>query len=218
MKEKPILFSAPMIRAILNGTKSQTRRVVKLQPYEGVTIVGPEYYAPVAYDKQGEMEPGKEIYGIYDEDGEWGVKCPYGVPGEKLWVREAWFPRCSDAERYGTEEVIYRADGGCAIQPKWKPSIHMPRWASRLNLIVTGVRVERVQEISETDVKAEGVYQCLKMSSFSGLHYEQITPEEMNPRIYGPFISLWDSINKKRGFEWSENPFVWVIEFEKEAK
>ncbi len=156
MKEKPIIFSTEMVRAILEGRKTQTRRVVKPQPPEGETV-------HVAYSET------------------WGVKCPYGKPGDQLWVRETW---------NGTKNTgfYYRADPGtCA--GKWKPSIHMPRHASRMYLGIINVRIEPLQYITVREAKAEGVENLWE------------------------FVKLWDTINAKRGYPWIMNPWVWVVEF-----
>ena len=92
LKERPVLFKGDMVRAILEGRKTETRRIVKPQPPEDVgKIYGPEEYVPAKYDRYGDMYPGKPIFGIYDEDGDYGVKCPYGQVGDRLWVRETWF-------------------------------------------------------------------------------------------------------------------------------
>lgn len=128
----------------------------------------------------------------------------------RLWVRETWYPRCADAKDYGTDEIIYRADyggtGGCVFRPSWNPSIFMPRWASRITLEVTGVRAERVQDITEEDAKAEGVI-------LHGGWNANDTEYAINYR--GGFSRLWDSINAKRGYGWDKNPWVWVIEFKR---
>ena len=155
VRERPILFSAPMVRAILEGRKTQTRRVVKPQPHHG----------PV-----GEMVClGGADWAMDDGDLSGQFRCPYGVPGDRLWVREAWAPNEGSAGGY-----IYRADVGegssgfyqadlkigewTHIAPRWRSSIHMPRWASRITLRITDVRVERLQDISEADAIAEGLY------------------------------------------------------------
>ena len=169
MKERPIIFSAEMVQAILDGRKTQTRRVMKVPPREinGVGIV-------------------------YESD-----KCPYGQPGNRLWVRETW-------AYWGSietpEAIIYRTDGDKA-GVRWRPSIYMPRKYSRITLEVTGVRVERVQDISHRDALAEGVSYDVSQDDGAPV-----------PR----FQKLWDSINAKRGYSWDKNPWVWVVEF-KEA-
>lgn len=147
MKEKPIIFSTDMVRAILEGRKTQTRRVVKPQPPEGETVHGPQMYEPIEFDKHDNAYPGKPVFGAYSET--WGVKCPYGKPGDRLWVRETW---------NGTKNTgfYYRADPGtCA--GKWKPSIHMPRHACRMYLSIINVRIEPLQYITVGEAKAEGV-------------------------------------------------------------
>lgn len=217
MKERPILFSAPMVRAILEGRKTQTRRAVKL-PF-GRGMLTQDVWRPFHPDS----EHDREVMPLW---------CPYGVHGDRLWVRETW------ARTWGEDDaplgsVIYRADipnwaeernvrrlaKGLAAQNPWKPSIHMPRWASRITLEVTGVRVERLQDISEADAKAEGV------DPWS-------LPEDVMMRTPGPeayrrtFERLWNEIHQDRASRWFRkgshsirSPWVWVIEFKRlEAK
>lgn len=208
MKERPILFSGAMVRAILGDRKTQTRRVVKPQPTwlpeVKVTTVGGPFAWPL---------------------GGLGQQCGAPLPlrfqvGDRLWVRETFFdydagepaPRGLTAldQRVLLEERIeYRATPWTHefADPEdcgpWKPAIHMPRWASRITLEVTGVRVERVQDISERDAEAEGVQ--------IGQYYAGATEE---PTTHGmAFRQLWDSLNAKRGFGWDVNPWVRVIEF-----
>ena len=175
MKERPILFSGEMVRAILDGRKTQTRRVVK--PPKGMS----ERYAGVDFP------------------------CPYGVRGDRLWVREA-FSRCACGlclrgwPKNGYHMPSYRADTERDIV--YHPSIHMPRWASRIDLEITGIRVERVQDISEHDVLCEGV-------RWDGEH-DSPWMLQLNT-----FHQLWDSINGKRGYGWDKNPWVWVVEFKR---
>jgi len=175
MKERPILFSGPMVRAILEGRKTQTRRVVKPQPAH---------------------IPG--IGTVLNIDTITGRACPYGNPGDRLWVREAWAHRrwmLGDASPNPT--TVYRADGedlkGCA---RWRPSIHMPRWASRIALEVVSVRVERLQDISEEDAKAEGIDWVIGYRSRIPL-----------------FSALWERINGLGS--WNANHWVWVVEFKR---
>ena len=173
-KERPILFNGKMVQSILDGRKTQTRRVIKPQPVSNPFPL---------------------------------QRCPYGVPIDLLWVQETWvkwdagIAYLADClNRHGVESEDSkrcRLDYGVI----WKPSIHMPRWASRITLRVTDVRVERVQEISEADAQAEGV---------SAWH------DTNNGTVYRPeFRTLWDSINAARGFGWDANPWVWVVEFER---
>ncbi len=170
MKERPILFSAPMVRAILGGRKTQTRRIAK------------------------EAEHGKSR------------ACRYGAPGDRLWVRETW----SKAKSCNASDLFYRADGERQYgrqhalsyverENRWRPSIHMPRWASRINLEVTGVRVERLQEISTTDAEAEGWPGPDERNSIQSAY----------PIAW--YSCLWESINGAES--WAANPWVWIIEF-----
>ena len=151
MSEKPILFSTPMVRAILEGRKTQTRRVMSYQPDEEYTTVyGPEMYTQTLIDSNGEEQPGPEVFGVYGYD--WSLKSPYGKPGDRLWVREAWL---QDGGIY-----LYRADFGLGVLADswngyWKPSIHMPRTVCRLTLEIVRIRAERLQSIREDDAMAE---------------------------------------------------------------
>lgn len=193
MKERPILFSGEMVNAILDGRKTQTRRVVKKQPHgagewvlQGINWLFPNV---CPYIK---------------------LKNPYGVIGDRLWVRETFrifdateecshYEDCSCSSYHGLP--MYKADKNnmCDTENKWKPSIYMPRWASRINLEITNIRVERLQDITETEAIAEGV-------SGGGSH----------PDFWvGAFADLWDSINAKRGYGWDANPWVWVVEFKR---
>jgi len=215
MKRRPILFSTPMVRAILDGRKTQTRRVIKPQP-EYSRLIGPTMYAPTVIDRDGFDQPGAEIYGVYSEDGEWGVRCPYGRPGDRLWVKETF---CQD-DGGGYHYRATEADTIPGLTAKWTPSIYMPRAASRLELEVADIRVQRIQEISYEDAVAEGIY-------------------HEYPKAWAQFRDLWDSINAKprprqdgsyyvsfpwdagsevtehRGRPWyvEGNPWVWVVEF-----
>ncbi|UEW68593.1 hypothetical protein [Burkholderia gladioli] len=222
MKERPILFSAPMVRAILDGRKTQTRRVVKHQPPEDVAPITVARYHPTIIDRHGDEAPGDEVFGAYSEDGVWGCKCPYGEPGDRLWVRETWRgvveinPPGKTTElgvaRYVPDQeycrrVEYQATHERDGEP-WRPSIHMPRWASRITLEITGVRVERLQDISEQDAIAEGIERTSDgFSVDGGRHFHAA-------RARDSFASLWDSLNEERGLGWEANPWVWVIEFQ----
>jgi len=166
MKERPIIFSGPMVRAILAGEKTQTRRIVKPQ----------------------------------------AVKCPYGKPGDRLWVRESF---CEVVDQYGSKRAHYRASEPnlevirpmkdrppYAGPPKWKPSIHMPRWASRIDLEITHVRSQRLQAITVGAARAEGIV-------------------AQPGYLASEFKALWESIHGSGS--WDKNPWVWVIEFEIES-
>lgn len=227
--EKPILFSTEMVQAILDGRKTQTRRVIKPQPDNQVNCVNP--------CKNSEWEFGKDYYNGDGEAIEY-KKCPYGKPGDELWVRETFALReaCDNkppSECMEDEAVWYRADnneltGNAA--GKWRPSIHMPREYSRIQLKVEDIRVERVQDISTEEIKAEGVQIPVSQdgSPLIGLG-EKYSPAKYLPKgalskenrgnvteddLYEiHWASLWDSINADRGYSWESNPWVWVIEF-----
>jgi hypothetical protein len=201
VRERPILFSAPMVRAIIEGRKTQTRRLVK-PPAKWATRY------PVC-DPSG-MAGDHEVWwwdGEYDRVGV-SQTCPYGVPGDLLWVREAWTKVPATAYRMSEgvqqtvnpsdcdEAAIYAAGWDRSI-PKWRPSIHMPRWASRITLRITDVRVERLNDISGADAKAEGI-------------------TGMDEAFWGlgaaAYRGVWERINGPGS--WDANPWVWVVAFE----
>lgn len=209
MKERPIVFTGEMVRAILDGRKSQTRRVVKPQPPQGASLVE---FGP--HDHISEFHRNKLHWFVAEADDLWPCEredcicCPYGQPGDRLWVREAFAYRYFTSDDPITEKslVAYRADGESQEGViEFTPAIYMPRWVSRITLEITNIRVERVQDISEGDAIAEGI-QRSNSSTFN---------------LMGPnralFSELWDSINDKPGKKcsWEDNPWVWVIEFKK---
>ncbi len=176
MKEIPILFSGEMVRAILDGRKSVTRRVVRPHPFHGVVRDG-----------------------ILDDEGK-VYRCPYGQPGDRLWVRETFYPM-----PHLNAKAYFRCTDLLVGVSRWVPSIFMPRWASRITLEVTGVRVERVWDITEASAKAEGVEQ-----EIDGWNKDGVV------KVYWKsFATLWDALNAKRGFGWDKNPWVWVVEFKR---
>jgi len=199
MKERPILFSGEMVWAILDGRKSQTRRVVKPQPEKKL-----EHLAGVWFTHYWQSR------GLWNDDGK-VAKCPYGKIGDRLWVRETWakapngFVYRADYQNPIADSVIDFPTGE-TIPLIWKPSIHMFRIASRITLQVTGVRVERLRQITNDDARAEGVYSIGWLGNSRLEDYRT------------PFGQLWDKINAKRGFGWDVNPWVWVIEFQKVGK
>lgn len=197
IKERPILFSGPMVRAILEGRKTQTRRVVK-----GKGIWSVEFKD----DHSDDLWPGYE-----GEHGEWQwMPCPYGERGDRLWVRETFF--CVTGNP-GPVVCNYKADfAGDEFGGLWKPSIHMPRWASRITLEVTGVRVERLNEISNEDIVAEGIEAIGKGFQMPDGSYAQAGRCESKASTTRQlFSSLWESINGAGS--WEANPWVWVVEF-----
>ena len=206
MKEHPIIFSTEMIKAILDGRKTQTRRIIKPQPFYGTT----DWHSYTCWNF--EKGKGRRVGFSTSNHGEQALIgfCPFGQVGSALWVRETFsvapeYKPVAYPERI--PPVFYKADNDKPTWAnKWTPSIFMPRWASRITLEITGVRVERLQEITEDDCGKEGI------PNFK--HY----PE--NPVVnviilnkHEHFKSLWDSINAKRGYGWDTNPWVWVIEF-----
>ena len=190
MKELPILFSSEMVRAILDGRKTQTRRVIKPQPT-----------TEDKYQETPEIITDGTLFYSYLRRN---IKPKYKV-GDKLYVRETFRDAVISAAKSKRVlcEVIYKSDLGVeACLYKWKPSIHMPKKLARIWLEVTGVRVERLQEISLEDIRAEGLIFTLECDG-------SIMRTE--------FKNLWDSINGKK-YPWESNPWVWVYEFKRIAK
>ena len=222
--ERPILFSAPMVRAILDGRKTVTRRVVTV----GDTIEERDDGTPWPYFTTW----------THGDDGSPWASCPYGAPGDRLWVRETW--RYHGWTEDGAPWIKYAADDstrlveripdewsdrladiwadlsddanmaidGRAADRKWRPSIFLPRWASRITLEVVGVRVERLQEITENDARAEGV----NPSDAHIVIKDGDRQHDMERTHRGAFACLWDGINGDRA-PWASNPWVWRVEF-----
>lgn len=203
---KPIIFSTPMVQAILDGRKTQTRRVIKPQPVKDDTFEGPYWYEPTVVNKDGELGPGKPVFGISSTDGEWGIKSPY-QPGDVLWVRETWCKNENpNSPNYGGYEYYADHEGAhCQSLIKWRSPRFMPKEAARIFLLVKEVRAERLQEITDEDAIAEGMSQIL----VDGVVF-------MSAK--GDFHVFWDALNIKRGYGWDTNPWVWVIEFERITK
>lgn len=210
MKERPILFSGPMVRAILSGRKTQTRRVVKPQinvPRAPYGCIGGQGFGFIF---------GGQV-----------VKCPYGELGDRLWVRET---TCIAPKRFATPDdtcktdydgdkrfVSYKADGHSEdamrdYKLKWTPSIHVPRWASRLTLEIVSVRVERLHEISEGDAVAEGI-EPVQMPTDEVMYEDYVQGGALVARPVSCYATLWDKINGAGAF--STNPWVWVVEFKR---
>jgi hypothetical protein len=188
MKARPILFSSPMVRALLDGSKTQTRRAIK--PRKGE-----------------ELEPDG-IYDLHPGDLEL-ARCPYGHAGDLLWVRETWMKAHNLATHTSPRHCLYAADGDC-IQ-KWTPSIHMPRWASRITLEIIDVRVQRLKSISIADAIAEGIERTSATSFrsyFSGGH---IAAPGKDTAAIASYFTLWESINGSGSL--AADPWVYVIEF-----
>lgn len=237
MTERPILFSGLMVRAILAGRKTVTRRIVSGAPYgAGCAVYGPECIAG-----DGSASPACAMFfegSTVESRGLGVVRCPYGSPGDRLWVRETW--RYGDWTEDGLPWIDYAADDhralcehvtddwtdrvhaawaelsdpsntaidGRAADRRWRPSIFMPRWAARLVLDVVGIRIERLQEITEDDARAEGV----NPSDAHIVIKDGNRQPDMERTHRGAFACLWDGINGDRA-SWESNPWVWRVEF-----
>jgi len=270
MKERPILFSGPMVRAILEGRKTVTRRPVK--------------GSQIPKERHDEPDPAFRWSAVGQHDPRWGFlvtgateaecaqelaragRCPHGKPGDRLWVRESWWqagenimthPEDDEGVWSGSNRVHYSADGLPPNEPNryypeglrngrfsaanpdriWRhrPSIHMPRWASRILLEITGVRVERLQDISEEQAIAEGCFftNYGRRCGHGGKGWQEVgdcpAPEAHHPQNNGwmwdkttssdqclgsarwAFGNLWE----KTGGDWDANPWVWVVEFKR---
>lgn len=237
--ERPILFNGPMVRAILEGRKTQTRRVMKAIP-KGWGIDTPPVMGSITskHPKQGK-------YGVFIRRGVGTefpeadiITCPYGKPSDRLWVRETlrllddngikWWAYDADKEwltskLFGSAYLGERLDpckSGLSVERGYIPSIHMPRWACRILLEITNIRVERVQDISEEAAKREGA----QFADFGkdgwgkqrpGWRLDKMpehTGESLNSAKWA-FCNLWNKINASRGYGWDANPWVWVMEF-----
>lgn len=213
VRVRPVIFSGEMVRRILDGTKSQTRRICR-KAYdefnEPAGAVHPDgagtgwiawWPGPVSAEETVRRYPGAE-----------GFRCPFGLPGDHLYVRETWRARWTMPEdgRSANEDLgrpigvlaehtIYRADEEWHKGAGWKPAIHMPRECSRILLEITAVRVERLQAIGTEDIKAEGIWST-----------EPLTHSQYRQR----FHAVWDAINRKRA-PWAKNPWVWAITFKR---
>jgi hypothetical protein len=221
MKERPIIFSGPMVRAILQDKKKMTRRVIKpqLPPHHWEGAAGYMMHITIHEDAARFVRSIPQN----TENPEWR-KCPYGQAGGILYVRETWQPWLDDQGpdgftrliRYVSDDTLMPVPGS---ETEWfearskngwhnRPSIHLPKWASRIWLKIEGIRVERVQDISEADAKEEGVE---KISENLPIDY---AIAEIANGFYKPAFSfLWDEINEDRSFGWDENPWVWVVDF-----
>ena len=231
MKERGMIFNGEMVRALLDGRKTQTRRIMKAQPSEDFTPMNmaleadykARWYTPGIVDKDGYLQPaGKEVFGVANENE--GYSCPFGAVGDRIWVRETWARYNIDQDSH---DMAYRATipEDWPESGRWRPSIHMPRWASRITLEITDVRVERLNAISEEDAQREGVYTEVWDQTVVARNYAardeffQFWSEdmphyvEMNQLYRSSFRSLWESIYGAEN--WLANPWVWVIEFKR---
>lgn len=220
--DRPILFSGPMVRAIHEGRKTQTRRLVGLRQLQESGTPGYDWTfrgrAPIRSIAQQQRRKG----GCWQDltTAELLALCPYGEPGDRLWVRETFCLR--DPEHHPERGYWYAATDD-VDEPRWSPSIHMPRAASRITILITDVRVQRLQEIDEDDARAEGLHWWSKDGELRkwGLAERHVSGEldhvepwaEMAHSHTEAFGLLWDSINGKRA-TWASNPWVWALSFE----
>lgn len=227
MKERPIIFSAPMVRALLAGTKAQTRRILKPQPWRDVVAV--RDVAPAGDAMNSGSWCSWTAGGDISAHVKFWWRCPYGAPGDRLWVKETWAVETEHGVGDPYRWVHYRSTPhhGIRVWPSvadvtylhesatpervaehvagihWKSSRFMPRWASRITLEITDVRVQRLQEISEEDARAEGVTDS----------WPEIECNGARPYAQG-FAYLWDEINGKRA-PWKSNQWVFALTFRK---
>lgn len=226
MKERGMIFNGEMVRAILDGRKTQTRRIMKLQPKPSKSRPGDFWFSSKKLESMvhvSDLAPGNSPiadYHLFFQEH----CCPFGAVGDRIWVRETFTGHYLDDDQIqdikdGRDKASslceYRADypDGYQAADGWTPSIHMPRWASRILLEITDVRVERLNAISEEDAEAEGIdmealydsqdcYDCIADHNMTG-----------RPTVTGAFKYLWESIYGEEG--WKSNPWVWVIEFKR---
>lgn len=204
MKERPILFQGAMVRALLAGTKTQTRRAINPQPDVGEGFGGSIRLRFKTRDGRLLLDEALESPKPHTYLG----LCPYGQPGDRLWVKErGWMAasRTAFVPFAGNESTqAPRSPDGTPYR-SW-PSIHMPRWASRITLEIAGVRVERLQAINEADAAAEGVEEWGRGA---------LSPDSQVADPSDKFRWLWDSINGAGPARWDANPWVWVMEFKR---
>lgn len=227
---KPILFSTDMVRAILDGRKIMTRRMLGEKEW-----LDEEW----GLDREPYLKNGAWVYDkqtAVDDSRTYELKPRY-QPGDVLWVRETFCPNYFDDGSPAYKADYDRAKISDVVpEPKWRPSIHMPREAARLFLRVTGVQVDRLQEITNEDATREGImftdfgmntdrglasldggitFHPIKPEQYNGFHAGDAThPDQCFGSARSAFACLWDKLNFKRGFGWGENPWVWAISFE----
>ncbi|HBS5459341.1 TPA: hypothetical protein MAJ58_004475 [Klebsiella pneumoniae] len=226
MKERGMIFNAEMVRAILDGRKTQTRRIMKLQPKPSKSRPGDFWFSSKKLESMvhvSDLAPGNSPiadYHLFIQEH----CCPFGAVGDRIWVREAFrvHSRATDvatlvykaSERNSWTEQTHRVPVAVCNKPatpeKWTPSLHMPRWASRILLEITDVRVERLNAISEEDARAEGIIDggCLNCGE-----PEPCGCANPEPDATDAFAYLWQSIYGQEN--WNANPWVWVISFKR---
>ena len=213
IKERPIIFSGPMVRAILDGHKTQTRRVLKTQPLEILDKARGQRLVSITRKMNGHTT----WFGLLKRDPNQGAAfyCAHGEAGDLLFVREAFSAYAPEGQtgNWRTGEnvtYVYRATDEDADISRWYSPIHLPRPASRITLQIKSIRVERLQALSEADAIAEGVRRHDATRVFSTRDSALCYPTAREA-----FANGWDTINAKRGYSWESNPWVWRIEFKK---
>lgn len=211
MTERGMIFNAEMVRAILDGRKTQTRRIMKVQPKPSKSRPGDFWFSSKKLESMvhvSDLAPGNSPiadYHLFIQEH----CCPFGAVGDRIWVRETWARYNIDQNSH---DIAYRATtpADWPEEGRWRPSIHMPRWASRILLEITDVRVERLNAISEEDARAEGVIDggCLNCGE-----PEPCGCANPEPDATDAFAYLWQSIYGQES--WNANPWVWVIEFKR---
>lgn len=208
-KLRPILFSTPMVQAILDGRKTQTRRVVKPQP---IPVIPETPMSVEQFKFKGKELKDIMFVGIINETGKHVfLKCPYGKVGDVLWVRET-FGRGVSGKTY------FKADKGIVdkLVLSWKPSIHMPFEAARIFLEITDVRVQRLQHITPMDAVEEGIAIASRFGDEVNTWMCYGDDTGTTNSAYYSFLTLWQSINGRDS--WYDNPWVWVVEFKRISK
>jgi len=208
MEERPIIFSALLIPGLLDGSKTQTRRTRGLEEINK---------NPDRWEYMRTNADGRALFWVVTDDPEPDIEkrvilvnCPYGQVGDRLWVRETYYP-CLDEDQHLRGDCVYKTDEDAHIVSKgeWRSPMFMPRWASRILLEITEVRVERLQEISEADAIAEGVERDNYNESQGWRNYFSVGC--LSVSAVESFYSLWNRINWKRGLNAGVNPWVWVL-------
>ncbi len=214
--EKPIIFNSEMVRATLKNLKTQTRRVILQNNHKPPTGKFVHFLDSLGYP----ASEGKLWAGFGNPEDPVYVKCPYGIVGDRLYVRETFAcgthmgqlmttPKELGEDMWVAWKENYNDDAPALKQLTWKPSIHMPKWAARIWLEITKIRVERVQDISHNDWVADFAPTFREQEKALETFVGNTNKKEMAK-------TLWDSINAKRSFGWDKNPWVWVIEFKKQ--